>query len=350
MDLNTFIQAHLLKRSPLSYALYPSGVLYGYIQKQCRTYSRRRAYRAPCKIISIGNIISGGSGKTPLTISLANLLINKGLKVAVSHRGYKSAFENEPHIINADSGMLYDIHKTGDEAYLIASALLKVPVAVGRKRVLAVKLLLEKHPSLDVIILDDALQHNYIHRDLDIISFDASIGLGNGFVLPAGYLREPLSNIPQNSLIIINRKNKAQTETLWLNKINQLKIPIYHSSNTPKCFLDITGNVYPLDYLKEKRIVLVSGIANPASFADSVSSVGLSYVKHYACIDHCDFKQPSLIENILELNPDYILCTQKDIMKLAKYESLQNRLLALKLEYSFDQEDEFLNQVLNFIK
>lgn len=350
MDAHKIIQNHLLKRSFLSYALYPAGILYGLWQKGCRTYYQKRGYHPQCKIISIGNIISGGSGKTPLTIELANLLINSGLKVGISHRGYKSAFENNPHIINPDFSLLYDVQETGDEAYLIASSLQNVPVVVGKKRESAVKLLLDQYPYLDVIILDDALQHHYIYRDLNIISFDDTLGIGNGFVIPAGYLREPLSNIPQNSLIVINRKNKAQTESLWLQKLNRLKIPIYHSSNTPKCFLDITGNVYPLDYVKEKRIVLVSGIANPASFAESINSVELSYVKHYAFNDHCDFKQPSLTENILELNPDYIICTQKDIMKLAKYDSLQNRLLALKLEYSFAQEKEFLSQVLHFVR
>ena len=350
MDFNKIIQNHLLKRSPLSYALYPAGLFYGFIQKQLRTYYQKRAYQPPCKIISIGNIVSGGSGKTPLTIALANLLINSGLKVAISHRGYKGAFENNPHIINANSGLLYDVHKTGDEAYLLASSLSKIPVVVGRKRVDAVKLLLAEFPSLDVIILDDALQHYYIYRDLDIISFDASLGTGNGFVIPAGYLREPLSNIPPNSLIVINHKNIEQKDCLHMEIIRRLGLPLYHSFSTPSCFKDACGNSYPLDYVKDKNIVLVSGIASPSSFEKSIAALGLSFSKHYACKDHYAFNDSSLLENLMEQNPDIILCTQKDIMKLAKYESLKNRLLALELKYTFEQEDNFLRQVFSYVR
>mgnify|MGYP001016317524 FL=1 len=173
MDSNKLIQNHLLKRSLLSYALYPLSLIYGCWQNQRRTYYQRKAYKAPCKIISIGNIVSGGSGKTPLTITLANLLQKKGLKVAVSHRGYKSAFENNPHIIADDSGLLYDVQQTGDEAYLIASSLPEVPVAVGRKRKAAIQILLQKYPDLEIIILDDALQHYYGYSDVDSNRIDA---------------------------------------------------------------------------------------------------------------------------------------------------------------------------------
>ena len=350
MDSNKLIQNHLLKRSLLSYALYPLSLIYGCWQNQRRTYYQRKAYKAPCKIISIGNIVSGGSGKTPLTITLANLLQKKGLKVAVSHRGYKSAFENNPHIIADDSGLLYDVQQTGDEAYLIASSLPEVPVAVGRKRKAAIQILLQKYPDLEIIILDDALQHYYVYRDLDIISFDASLGLGNGFVIPAGYLREPLANIPSQSIAIINHKNEQQKQLPWLEKIIRKGLLVFHCFGSPSCFRNSDNNTFPLTYLNDKKIVLSSAIANPASFEQSVHSLGLSFMKHYAVQDHYAFQDASLPKKLLELNPDYILCTQKDIMKLAKFELLKNRLLALELIYSFEQEDKFLNQVLSYIK
>jgi len=350
MDSNKLIQNHLLKRSLLSYALYPLSLIYGCWQNQRRTYYQRKAYKAPCKIISIGNIVSGGSGKTPLTITLANLLQKKGLKVAVSHRGYKSAFENNPHIIADDSGLLFDVQQTGDEAYLIASSLPEVPVAVGRKRKEAIQILLQNYPDLEIIILDDALQHYYVYRDLDIISFDASLGLGNGFVIPAGYLREPLANIPSQSIAVINHKNEQQRQLSWLEKIIRKGLPVFHCFGSPSCFRNSDNNTFPLTYLNDKKIVLSSAIANPVSFEQSVHSLGLSFMKHYTFQDHYAFQDASLPKKLLELNPDYILCTQKDIMKLAKFELLKNRLLALELIYSFEQEDKFLNQVLSYIK
>jgi tetraacyldisaccharide 4'-kinase len=350
MDANKLIQNHLLKRSPLSYTLYPAGVIYGFLQKLRRTYYQRNEYKPPCKIISIGNIVSGGSGKTPLTISLAKLLIKEGIKVAISHRGYKGAWENNPHIIADDSGLLYDVQQTGDEAYLIASSLPQIPVAVGRKRKEAIQLLLQNYPDLEIMILDDALQHYYVHRDLDIISFDASLGLGNGFVLPAGYLREPISNIPPNSIAVINHKNEEQTQIPWLEKIIRKGMPVFHCFSSPSCFKDAAGNTFPFSYIEGKRIVLTSAIANPASFEQSVCSLGLSFMKHYAFKDHYAFSNTSLPQKLLELNPDFILCTQKDIMKLAKYESLKSRLLALELEYSFEQQEQFVNLVLSYVR
>ena len=350
MDANKLIQNHLLKRSPLSYTLYPASVIYGCWQNQRRTYYQKKAYQAPCKIISIGNIVSGGSGKTPLTILLAKLLLEAGKKVAVSHRGYKGALENNPHLIANDSGLLFDVQQTGDEAFLIASSLPEVPVVVGRKRKEAIQLLLQEYPDLEIIILDDALQHYYVYRDLDIVSFDASLGLGNGFVIPAGYLREPLANIPPQSIAVINHKNEQQTPLPWLEKIVRKGLPVFHCFGSPSCFQNSDNDTIPLTFLNDKKIVLSSAIANPASFERSVHTLGLSFIKHYAFPDHYAFQDPSLPNRLLELNPDYILCTQKDIMKLAKFEPLRNRLLALKLEYHFEQEDKFLSRILSYVK
>ncbi|MDZ4183268.1 MAG: tetraacyldisaccharide 4'-kinase, partial [Candidatus Cloacimonadaceae bacterium] len=114
MISHRFINQHLLKRSGLSYLLSPLSYLFAIIQTRRRKLLRKGSYRPPCAVISIGNITSGGSGKTPLTIHLAKALAEKGFKVAVSHRGYKGAFEHSPHLISDESSLLYPPNQCGD--------------------------------------------------------------------------------------------------------------------------------------------------------------------------------------------------------------------------------------------
>jgi tetraacyldisaccharide 4'-kinase len=340
MDLHKLSQTHLLRRSLLSYTLWPVGLLYALLQKKRRQFWKNKAWQAPCKVISIGNIVSGGSGKTPLTIALARLLDEKGLNVAISHRGYKGAFENNARLISDRQGLLYSADQTGDEAYLIAASLPSIPVVAGRKRQQAIKLLLSHYPATQVIILDDALQHVRVKRDLDIVSFASETGIGNGFVLPAGYLREPLSSLSQDCLIIIYHSNPKKSESIWQNDLKNRNHTLLSSHAKPRGCCDALGNHYPLDSLQGKRLVLVSGIAAPKTFESTVRSLGLSFIKHYAFPDHYDFQDPKLETGLCHEMPEYLLCTQKDLMKLAIYPKLASKLRALVLDYVFDDPEQ----------
>jgi len=347
MNLNKLIQTHLLKRSVLSYALYPLGLLYADLQKHRRNYYHSKAYKAPCKVISIGNIVSGGSGKTPLTIALAKLLQEKGLRIGVSHRGYKGAFEHSPTLISDPIKVLFTAQQTGDEAYLIASALPSIPVVVGRKRKEAIRLLLRSYPATEVVILDDALQHVKVFRDLDIVSFAEETGLGNGFVLPSGYLREGLSAINDRSIAIIYRKQMQHLEAKWMYKLSETGCRVFGAYSHPIHCVDAKNNMYPLESLKGKRLVLVSGIAHPASFERTVKDLGLVFSRHFAFPDHCDYQDVRHIQRLTSEMPELILCTQKDLMKLARHASIATRLRALVLDYSFDEPAEFLAEVIS---
>lgn len=350
MNLNKIIETHLLKRSLLSYALYPVGLLYQLAQLVHRNIYTKSAYTAPVKVISIGNIVSGGSGKTPLTIALACLLQDRGVKVAVSHRGYKGGFEHIPTIISEGEEVLYPASQTGDEAFLIASELPGIPVVVGRNRKAAIELLLTRFPATEVVIMDDALQHIKVHRDLDIVSFSVETGIGNGFVLPAGYLREPLSAIPSNSLVVINRRSDTLTEAPWSKVLTRKGIKVFGSSSTATGCIDAQGNRKELKSLKGKSLILISGIANPASFEHTVNHLGLPASKHLAFPDHHAFVSFTPEQKELLTKAEVILCTRKDIMKLAEHRELVDRLLALELSYRFDEPNEFAMAVLAYLK
>ena len=345
LNLHRLIQAHLLKRSPLSYLLYPLGKLYGAYQSLRRRYLFPRPYHAPCKVISIGNIVSGGSGKTPLTIAIARLLSEQGIRVAVSHRGYKGKFENHPHLISDSKSLLYPADVAGDEAWLIASSLPGIPVVVGSKRKDAIRLLLKSYPATQVIIMDDAFQHLKVFRDLDIVSFSTESGIGNGFVLPAGYLRESLNALTDKCIAVVYRMQQTHTPKAW-EALIQAKTPhVYHSYATATECMDARGNPFAIDSLKGKRLVLVSGIAHPKSFEKTVKELGLKYIKHNIYPDHYSFDDENITPKLLHEHPDIILCTQKDIMKLARHPELAPRLKALVLSYQFDEQEEFHHQI-----
>jgi len=346
MNLHKLIQTHLMQRSWLSYTLYPLGFMYARVQKHRRRKWQNKAWEAPCKVISVGNLVSGGSEKSPLTIALAKLLQEAGYRVGISHRGYKGEFENSAMLINEAGKILYTAWQCGDEAYMIATSLPSLPVVVGRNRIAAIKLLLRKHPHLDFVIMDDALQHVMVKRQLDIVSFSAINGIGNGFVLPAGYLREPLASLGAQSLAVVYHQDSCASEPVWVETLRRHGINIIHSYSTPHSCCDACGNSYPLDSLREKRLILVSGIAHPDSFEQCVRKLGLGYGRHFRYPDHYSFTDSKLSEELCLEQPDTILCTQKDLMKLAVHERLKPRLRALVLDYEFCEPDLVLKACL----
>ena len=152
--------------------------------------------------------MSGGTGKTPFTIFLAKYLQQKGFKIAVSHRGYKGDFENTNILISDAHKVFEEAKNAGDESYLLALKLNGIPVIVGSNRQISIRILEKRYPELDYIILDDSFQKHSIKKDFEFVIFKSTIGIGNGFVLPAGFLRESLKALKFADYFVINgRKN-----------------------------------------------------------------------------------------------------------------------------------------------
>jgi len=168
--MQKMIERHLLNRSFLSYLLLPIAWKFALLQIIRRKIIFPK-FKARCKIVSIGNIVSGGSGKTPATIYLAKYFVTKGEKVAVSHRGYKGKFEKSNRIIS-DRKQIFDCAKdAGDEPFLLAEKLKNIPVVVGKNRQKSIELLLAKFPDLDYIILDDSFQNLKIKKKIRFYHF-----------------------------------------------------------------------------------------------------------------------------------------------------------------------------------
>jgi len=307
--MQKMIEKNLYKKSLLSWLFWPLSSIYS-----CILILRRRlhsgGYRSRCKIISVGNIVSGGSGKTPVTIYLTKHLQNQGKKVAVSHRGYKGKFENENKLIS-DENEVFDFAKSaGDETYLLATKLSGIPIIAGRNRKKSIQILEEKYPDLEYIILDDSFQHLKVHHDFDFVVFSAIGGIGNGFVLPAGILREPLSALKYSDYIVFNGKGEIPA------KIRKYSNPILQGSYQIKCFTDQDGN----EIKPDGKLALLSGIGLPKSFENTVHKAGLHFEKHFRFPDHYDFKNPEILKQIsadVKLEKiNFLLTTEKDFAKL----------------------------------
>ncbi|MCK4653467.1 MAG: tetraacyldisaccharide 4'-kinase, partial [Candidatus Cloacimonetes bacterium] len=293
----------------------------------------KQGYRSKCKIISVGNIVSGGSGKTPFTIFIADYLTGKGFKVAVSHRGYKGKFERENKLLSNEKEIFDFARDAGDEAFLLAFKLKGIPVIVGKNRRLSIKILEKKYVDLDYIILDDSFQHLKVFHDLDFVVFNEIGGIGNGFVLPAGILRESLSALKYADYIVFNGEGEIPGQLLKYNK------PILRGGYIIKRFYDTNeNNVKPTG-----RLALLSGIGLSKSFENTIRKSGLSFEKHYRFPDHYNFEEKAILQKIeTELRKekiDYLLITEKDFAKL-KFIEHNLPLVVVEVEFVLEKPKE----------
>ena len=298
-----------LHRGALACALWPVSLLFralSSLRRQLFGAGLFKSQRLPVPVIVVGNIFIGGTGKTPLTIWLADTLRAAGFNPGIISRGHGAA-GGAPRAVTPDS-LAADV---GDEPLLIARRT-GCPVMVGRDRPAAGRALLAANPQVDVIISDDGLQHYALERDVEIVLFDGR-GAGNGFLLPAGPLREPVSR--RRDFTIVNAP---------------LLTPELAASVGGKSFrMQLAGTVaeqltaratrLPLAELKGKRIVAAAGIGNPGRFFAMLRAQGLAFAE-LPLPDHHDF----LDQPFARVDADIILITEKDAVKCGQIEHLRN--------------------------
>jgi len=270
----------------------------------------RKQFQGKAKIISVGNITSGGSGKTPTTIYLAQMLQAKGKMVAVSHRGYKGSFEKEPTLISGQKKIFDFAASAGDEAFLLASKLPGIPVVAGKNRQQAIQLVEQAYPQIDYIILDDSFQHLSVKHDYDFIVFNSIGKIGNGFLLPAGILREPLSALKYADQIIYNGAGEIPACLM------KSKLPIARATYQLKKFISTAAKEISLEELQKANVALISAIGIPQSYETTINNYGIKFQKHFAFPDHYDYSDREKLKNISQENYDYIIITEKDWAKL----------------------------------
>ena len=268
-----------------------------------------------CPVISIGNITVGGTGKTPTVLFLAKWLTEK-YKVCIISRGYRR--NSTGHLVVSDGETISStVQEAGDEPFLLAKRLPNTIVIVNSNRVeAALRAYQDFHP--DVILLDDAMQHRKIFRDMEIVTMQGDNFFGNKFMLPAGPLREQLSGLKRADLIWINNsKNNLKT---FKNK------PVINAHYQPEGLGDYAGTVFKISDLKTK-IIAVCGLGSPDNFKKTLEQYGAYITKFLTFKDHHEYTLTD-IQNIekqfKQNNAKLLVTTEKDWVKIAHLVSLKN--------------------------
>jgi tetraacyldisaccharide 4'-kinase len=289
----------------------------------------KRQTRLDVPVIVVGNIFLGGTGKTPLVIWLAQQLKRAGKTPGVISRGYGASAETISEV-RADS--LASV--VGDEPLLIAlrSA---CPVMVGRDRVAAARALLAAYPATDVIISDDGLQHYALARDVEILMFDQR-GVGNGWLLPAGPLREPVQR--RRDFTVLNAPAGVAVAGIGENAMRMQLVP-----DSLFC-LSAPGQTTSLQQLAGKRITAAAGIGHPQRYFAMLRAAGLQFAE-LALNDHHAFSA----ESFRNVDADIILITEKDAVKCRQIAELRNDARIWVVPVSAQLDAGFLAQLLTMI-
>ncbi len=321
----------------------PFALLYGiviYIRNKAYDHNIFRVERVNCKVISVGNITLGGTGKTSLVIHLVKFLLERNKRIVVLLRGYKARLSKEPFIVCDGENIYGNTYQCGDEAILIAKSV-QVPVIIGKNRVVSAKFAISKF-SPDFIILDDGFQYRKLCRDLDIVLIS---GLDVLRLFPSGELREPLSSLRRASIICLTKKSSGNllrkiSKTVQGRQIIQLE---YYISAWK-----INNNYFPPDFIKNKKIILFSAIAKFKYLEEEVKNLGAFILYKKSFIDHYHFKKEEIIyvgKLLSELSADFIVVTEKDAIKIEEISELNERFaVAIQSISNFHYED--LNQFL----
>ena len=297
------------KISPFSILLLPITLLIKLFNFIKRIFIKTHHFSKP--VICVGNIYLGGTGKTPLCIELFSILKSLNKNPSFIRKKYRS-FEDEV-ILLKQFGRVYE----------------------SKKRIDAVKNAIQN--KSDVLILDDGFQDFSIKKDLSIICFNEKQWIGNGFVMPAGPLREELSSLLRAQCVIINGKKNVNIEKKILEQNSKIKIfyTLYRTKN--------------IDEFKDKKILAFSGIGNHGNFVDLLKDNKINIVEEMHFPDHYNYSDKDL-ENLIDKakkNDAILLTTEKDYLRIN--ENYKKNIKYLKIKSEIENQEELIREIKNFI-
>jgi len=321
--------------------LFSLSLIYGLIIRALIFIYFLKPRRLRCKVISVGNITLGGTGKTPLVEAIARFLKENGHKVAILTRGYKRK-------LTAYSLQLTAGQAIGDEPYMLKNNLKDVPVLVDSDRIRAAGLAIRDY-GVDTVILDDGMQQWRIKKDLEAVTIDATCPLGNRKLIPRGILREPLSSLKRADILVWTKTNLCPQERKvkdLLSRINPRALHI-ESVHTPLglCRLDKPDELLGVDILQGEAVTLFSAIGDPHSFECIVRNLGIKVGLSFKFRDHHNYTKEDLnniISKSKEMNIGTLLTTEKDAARLyeLRVASYELRLLFLRIELRITKDEE----------
>ncbi len=305
----------------------------------------RAARSAGCPVVSVGNITVGGTGKTPVAVRVANLLSERGRRVALLLRGYKGrAIQFDADQRDRAAGQW---RQESDEAMVLKRRCPSATVMVNPNRLASARQAVSR--GADMLVLDDGFQHRKLGRDLDIVLVDATVPYGHGHLLPRGLLREPTRSLRRADLIVMTRSDQIDetNRTLLRRRLRQLSgdKPVIQAVHRIVGFTDIKGSdMASFEGPSVMQAVIFAGIANFASFRRSVEELGVKVLAAYEYPDHHDYsndEMAALADVASNLEANVILTTEKDAVKLVgRWNDEACRLMVVKLEIGFDAEGD----------
>lgn len=279
----------------------------GALRRTSYTAGWFKTERLPVPVIVVGNVVAGGAGKTPTVIALVQHLQRQGWRPGVVSRGHGRLGNALVQV-----GITSAPNEVGDEPLLIHRTT-GAPVCVGRGRAIAARALLAQHPHVDVILCDDGLQHLALGRDLSIAVFDER-GIGNGWPLPAGLLREPWPPAKGSryrpDLLLVQRREDGPGIELPISGILRFDAQRRLADEA----YNLAGERCPLLALQDQVLTALAGIARPCVFFGMLRARGLTLADEVSLPDHAD---TAAYEPVLTSSSRPLICTEKDAVKLA---------------------------------
>ena len=320
-----------------------------YVRNKLYDYGIIRAKQTRKPVVSVGNLTTGGAGKTPLTLWIAEYIISAGKNPAIISRGYGR--KSQGSIVVCDGmNILESVEQSGDELYMISENLLsKYPgqfvTAAGNDRFSAAEMVTEKY-SPDIILLDDAFQHRRISRDLNILLINAeefhNDRLSHLLTIPSGNLREPRSGIGRAEIIVINFKSGSDYSVPFAEESGK---DIMNMRYRSEYFVD-TENTILTDI--ESEVIVFSGLADNASFLESLKSLPVVIKDVISFRDHHDYSERDtalMMRNYT--GEETFVTTQKDFIKarMLKCFNQKCRLVYLKSRIELSNSELLTNKI-----
>ena len=343
------VQIKNMLKTRLRLLLYPLSFLYELITT-LRNYlydtSILNVKKLPCKVISIGNITTGGSGKTPTVEFLALYLKSIGKNVGIISRGYGRTSKHVKLVTNGfDKPNSWEQY--GDEAFLLSQNLNSIPIVVGESKYEA-GLKITSEFDLDVIIIDDGFQHRSLYRDLDIALINSRDTQKTHKLLPIGNLRERINGLKRADLIVYTKTNLHNSSDYLNRLLKNVNVEKINSVLKSKSML-IGKDKQEIDKadLKSKNIYLLSAIGDNRGFKKTVEKISANIVGHSKFLDHYKFKTSDLqkVQNdAKKFSANYIITTVKDLIKIPDI-NLEIPIYALKTKMHFSPANKLENKI-----
>ncbi len=316
----------------------------------------RKQSRLQCRVVSIGNLTTGGTGKTPFTIMLCKALQAAGKNVVVLSRGYRGKNEFGSAVVSDHDRVFLTAEEAGDEAFLLAQSLPGIPVIAGKdRRLTGTKAIELFHP--DIVLLDDGFQYWQLHRDLDIVLLNAAAPFDNGWTLPRGLLRVPLSHLKRAGVVVLTNSSRCDNERITSLKSQVQELapdrPIYLSKLVPVYLQNLEdGTAIPTNWLQDRKIAVYSALGNPEGFENTVQLLGVHILERSRFRDHTTLSSQdltSICERAHQLGAEAVVTTSKDAVKIQRAD-FRLPIYALHVEMEIDNLSFLIQKVFSEIE